>query len=83
MRTELVYVPGPRQPELVARLLNRVATPGGRVIICAYRPRGSQDAEPIAELLRGWGFTVGGEATSTDLTDGGVATRVVWIDAPR
>lgn len=82
VRTELVYVPEPRQPELVDRLLNRVATPGGRLIVCAYRPKGARDADPIGEFLRSWGFRVSGEATATDPTDGGVATRVVWIDAP-
>jgi SAM-dependent methyltransferase len=81
VRTELVYVPEARQAELVAHLLNRVITPGGRLIVCAYRPRGARDAEPIGELLRAWGFPVGGEATATDATDGGVATRVAWIDA--
>jgi hypothetical protein len=54
-----VYVPQPRQPELAARLLNRVVTPGGRVIVCVYRAPGALDAEPIGELLRRWGFTVG------------------------
>ena len=82
VRTELVYVPRPRQPELVARLLNWVVTPGGRVIVCAYHPGGARDAEPIGELLRSWGFTVGGETAATDPTDGGVATRIVWVDAP-
>ena len=80
VRTELVYVPRPRQPELVARLLDRVVAPGGRLIVCAYRPREAKDAEPTGELLHSWGFTVGGEATATDATDGGVATRVVWLD---
>ncbi|MGH2618097.1 MAG: class I SAM-dependent methyltransferase [Thermomicrobiales bacterium] len=81
VRTELVYVPDRRQPELVARLLHQMVTPGGHLIVCAYRPRGAQDAEPIGERLQGWGFTVSGEATATDLLDGGVATRVAWIDA--
>ena len=81
VRTELVYVPPPRQPELVARLLERVVAPGGRLVVCAYRPRGAKDAEPIGELLHSWRFAVSGEATAPDVTDGGVATRVVWIDA--
>jgi hypothetical protein len=53
VRTDLVYVPDPRQPELVARLFNRVITPGGRLIVCVYRPRGARDGEPIGELLQG------------------------------
>ncbi len=86
-RLDLFQAEGPvpinRQPELVARLLDRMVTPHGRVIVCAYRPRGARDAEPIGELLRGWGFAVGGEAMATDPTDGGAATRVAWIDAPQ
>jgi hypothetical protein len=73
-------VPDSRQPELIARLLNRVLTPGGRLTVCAYRPRGAKDAEPIGELLQGWGFPVRGEETATDATDG-ATTHVAWIDA--
>lgn len=81
VRTELVYVPLARQPELVARLMEEVVAPGGRLVICAYRPRGASDADSIGELLRSWGFAVSGEAAAIDTTDGGVATRVVWLDA--
>ena len=81
VRTELVYVPGHRQPELVARLLERVVAPEGRLVVCAYRPHGVRDAEPIGELLRSWGFAISGEAAATDTSNGGVATRVVWLDA--
>jgi hypothetical protein len=41
------------------------------------------DAEPISEVLLGWGFSLVGEVTPTDATYGGMATRVVWNDAPR
>ena len=80
VRTELVYVPQPRQSELVSRLLNRMVAPGGRLIACAYRPSGAKDAESIGVLLRSWGFTVDGEVAANDM-DGGVATRVVWTEA--
>ncbi len=83
VRTELVYVPEPRQPEMVAHLLNRVLAPHGRLIVCAYRPRGTRDAESIGDRLQSWGFPVTGEATATDPADSGVATRVAWIDAPQ
>ena len=83
VRTELEYVPRPRQQGLLARLLERVVAPGGRLVVCAYRPRGRRDADPIGALLRSWGFAVSGEATAVDTTDGGVATRVVWLDAAR
>jgi SAM-dependent methyltransferase len=81
-RTELVYVPRRHQPDLVSRLLKRVLVPGGRLIVCAYRERGTRDAADLEEILRSWEFVVGGEAVSVDMNDGGVATRVVWLDAP-
>jgi SAM-dependent methyltransferase len=80
VRTELVYVPSQRQPDLVARLMERVVAPGGRLVVCAYRPHGVRDADPIGELLRSWGFPVSGEATAADIADGGIATRVAWLD---
>jgi hypothetical protein len=80
VRTELVYVPGQRQPHLIARLMEHVVAPAGRLVVCAYRPQGVRDADPIGELLRSWGFPVNGEATATDTADGGVATRVAWLD---
>ncbi|MGH2530824.1 MAG: class I SAM-dependent methyltransferase [Thermomicrobiales bacterium] len=83
VRTELVCVPDARQPELVDRLLQQAVAPGGRLVICAYRPRGVRDAAPIGPLLQSWGFAVSGEATATDINDGGAATRVVWIEAAR
>lgn len=83
VRTELEYVPSARQPELVDHLLRQIVAPGGRLIIGAYRPRGARDAAPIASLLQSWGFAVHGEATATDIVDGGVATRVVWLEAAR
>lgn len=82
VRTELEYVPHARQADLVERLLHKMVAPGGRLVVCAYRPRGAGDAAPITSLLESWGFAVSGEATATD-NNGGVATRVVWLDAPR
>jgi hypothetical protein len=79
----LEYVPQARQPELVSRLLGLVVAPGGRRVLCAYRPRGSRGAEPIEEHLNAWDFTVSGRASAIDPVDGGVATRVVWLDADR
>lgn len=80
VRTELVYVPPARQPALVARLLAQIVAHGGRLIVCAYRARGDRDAEPIDQLLSSWGLTVGGLADAVDDADGGVATRVIWLD---
>jgi SAM-dependent methyltransferase len=81
VRTELVYVPAARQPQLVAHLLERAVAPGGRLIACAYREVGTKDALPIRASLHAWGFAVNGEAIATDSDDGGVATRVVWLDS--
>jgi hypothetical protein len=80
VRTELEYVPRARRQNLVARLRDGVVAPSGRLIVCAYRPRGQRDAEPIGDNLRGWGATVMGEAVAVDPCAGGAATRVVWID---
>lgn len=82
VRTELVYVPSGREPVLIAHLLEHVVAPGGRLILCAYRPRGETDAEPIGDRLRSWGWTPAGEAVAPDTVRGGIATRVVWLDAP-
>jgi SAM-dependent methyltransferase len=85
VRTELVYVPDHRRPELVERLLRDVVAPGGRLIVCGYgsggrRPEvGTQD---VATILRGWGHRVTGEAYARDEA-GRVITRVAWIDVSR
>ncbi len=82
VRTELVYVPAGREPALISHLLEHVLAPGGRLLLCVYRPRGQSDAAPISDDLRAWGWTPNGEAVAPDHVRGGVATRVVWIDAP-
>lgn len=83
VRTELVYVPEARQPDLVQRLLDVAVEAGGRPIICAYRPRGRPDPGPLAERLRRWGYLPGGEHVAIEPADGSVKTRVSWFDAPR
>ncbi len=82
VRSELVYVPSERRPDLVARLLNRFVVPGGRAILCSYGSsrRPEPKVEPIAEQLAGWGFRVVGEATG--LAENGVAlVGVAWVEA--
>ena len=81
VRTEFVYVPASRQPEYIARLLAHMIAPGGRLLVCSYRSQREGAAQPIRERLQDWGFAVSGEATGVDTTSGGVATRVVWIEA--
>lgn len=78
----LEYVPRARQPDLVARLRQRVVAPDGRLVVCSYRPRGTDHAEPIADRLRSWGVPVHGQAVATD-DAGRVATHVAWSDDAR
>jgi SAM-dependent methyltransferase len=82
VRTELVYVPPGREPQLITHLLEHVVAPGGRLLLCSYRPRGQTDAADIRGDLRAWGWTPAGEAIAHDQIRGGIATRVAWLDAP-
>ena len=83
VRTEIVYVPDGRRREYVARLLETVVAPGGRLIACSYGS--SRDptnrAGPIADHLRDWGYQVAGEAEAVDPANGMVIARVAWVDA--
>ena len=83
VRTELVYVPPYRRRELVERLLRDFVTPGGRVIVCSYGSsrRSTPEAEPVGDVLLGWGYEVTGEAKGTDL-NGVTFVHVAWVDAP-
>lgn len=57
VRTELVYVPAPRQAAFVRRLLDDVVAPGGRLIVCGYgSPRSNVPAHPVRRLVREYGF---------------------------
>ena len=57
VRTELMYVPEERRPELVERLLAAVVAPGGRLILCGYgSPRSKFRADPVGQHLRAFGF---------------------------
>lgn len=77
VRTELVYVPQGGRRQLVERLLQQVANDGGSVIVCSYgSSRREEPAEPVAEVLRGWGHRVAGEARH--LENGLTVTEVAW-----
>ncbi len=82
VRSELEYVPPHRQPALVDRLLREVVAPGGRLIVCSYGSsrRPAPRAEPVGQLLRGWGHAVAGETEGAD-DNGVIFVRVAWIDA--
>jgi hypothetical protein len=83
VRTELEYAPAHRRRALSERLLREFVVPGGRVIFCSYGSSRcpAPKAEPVGEILRGWGHRVAGEAEGAD-TNGVVITRVAWVDAP-
>ncbi len=81
VRTELEYAPPHRRQALVERLLREFVVPGGRVIVCSYGSsrRPAPKAEPVGEILRGWGYEVAGQAEGSD-AHGVVFARVAWID---
>jgi SAM-dependent methyltransferase len=81
VRTEMVYVPYHRRREYLKRLLERVVTPGGRLIVCSYgssRPEGAR-AEPLVEELHGWGLPVDGIHDVVSPEHGFVITRVISV----
>lgn len=79
VRTELAYVPEVDRREFVNRLLARVVSLSGRLIIAAYGGRRLSPDDPSA-VLSAWGLAVRGNAESHDL-DGILLTRIAWIDA--
>jgi SAM-dependent methyltransferase len=57
VRTELVYAPEERRRELVERLLARVVSPGGGLIVCGYgSPRRGIATDPVRQIVRDWGY---------------------------
>lgn len=81
VRSELVYVPDKRGPDLVSRLLDRFLLPGGRAIVCSYGTTSSDRAvaRPVAELLAGWGYEVAG-SDEVAADNGRVGMRVAWVE---
>ncbi len=82
VRTNLEFVPLPRYRAQIEHLLAHVVAPAGRLIVCSYGSgrRPAPRVEPVAEMLRAWGYDVAGEASATE-PNGVVVTRVAWIDA--
>jgi hypothetical protein len=80
VRTELVYVPGPRRREYIHRLLNTFVADDGRLIVCSYgssRPEG-QRSELLTDHFGAWGLTIAGVFDA--LSDHGfVTTRAVAL----
>jgi hypothetical protein len=77
VRTGLEYVPVRRQRDLVTRLLGEVVAPGGRLILGS---RSEEVGKPgVADLVSGWGFTVGGQSQRAH-RDSRLVYEVIWID---
>lgn len=82
VRTELVYVPPPRQEQLVHRLLAEVVAPDGRLIVCGYgSPRSRIVAQPVRLLLRSWGLEPSFELAVEAPEGGGSLLELAAVDA--
>lgn len=81
VRTELVYVPGPRRRQYVERLLARFVAPGGLLLVCSYgssRPEGAR-AEVLLDELREWALPIRRVDEVVSPEHGFVITRVVSV----
>jgi hypothetical protein len=76
-------IPPHRRREMVERSLREYLVSGGRLIVSSYGSsrRPVPRAEPVREVLRGWGYTLDGETEAAD-TNGVVITRVAWTSLP-
>ena len=73
-------VPPSGLADLVHRLLERFAEPGGRIIISSYgSSRLREPAEAVAERLVADGFEVAGSARA--IVSAIIVTQTAWIDA--
>jgi SAM-dependent methyltransferase len=82
VRTHLDVAPVAEWRRAVEHLGSAVVAPGGRLICCSYgSSEGADITQPVARLLREWGFEVGGEAHAV-YGGGGVVTRLAWVDVP-
>jgi SAM-dependent methyltransferase len=85
VRTNLEYVPKTRQAFLIRRLLEKVVTPGGRLIIGTYNEAKTSGQDPASELsteqlIASWGFKISGRTERPHFRDPGVMYRVVWLN---
>ncbi len=78
VRAGLEYVPPPRRPDLVRRLLAEACEPGGRLILGVRNE--SRDAEPLEHEVAAWGFEIAGRSERPH-SDPRVVRRAFWIDA--
>jgi SAM-dependent methyltransferase len=83
VRTELVYAPRERRRELVERLLVRVVSPGGRLIVCGYgSPRSGLPTDPVRRLVRSFGFEPELELESEAPEGGGPIVELAVLRTP-
>jgi hypothetical protein len=74
VRTGLDYVPEPRRPELVERLLGC----GRRVVVGVFNEHESE--RTTEDSLESWGFEVAGRSVRPSRRESGIEYRVLWID---
>ena len=83
VRTELVSAPPDRRRELVERLLARVVSPGGRLIVCGYgSPRSGLPTDPVRRLVRSFGFEPELEFEREAPEGGGPIVELAVLRAP-
>jgi hypothetical protein len=74
-------VPPSGLADLVLRLIDRFAEPGGRVIVSSYgSSRRREPAEEVSERLAADGFQVAGSSQARS-SQGVIVTQTAWIDA--
>jgi SAM-dependent methyltransferase len=74
VRTGLEYVPHPRRPRLVARLLGWC----DRLIVGTFNEHESE--RTTEEALRSWGFAIAGAAARAHRRHPGMEYRALWVD---
>jgi hypothetical protein len=79
MRPE--YVPARRRRDLIARMLDEVVAPGGRLIVGVLTEEIARPATWFEAEVDGWGFRIAG-ASARPHPDPRCERRTFWIDAP-
>ncbi len=78
VRTGLEYVPAHRRRDLVQRIIDKLVSENGRLIIGTYY--GARTGpDPLEQEISSWGFDVAGHA-SRPHGDDRLTYRVLWID---
>jgi 2-polyprenyl-3-methyl-5-hydroxy-6-metoxy-1,4-benzoquinol methylase len=77
VRTGLDYVPPRRRADFVARLLEEVVSPGGRLVVGVFNEE--KDRDTVAETLHSWGHAVAG-STLRAHRDTRLRYKAVWVE---